>query len=188
MLINKKVIANQVIAMVSQEGPYENEHVRLQTGDIAIDAGANMGLFSLFCSLKHLKKVYAFEPQKVGINLLKKNIILNHATDLIEVVPSGLSDRDDKYLLSHCGSKHEVGSIVLGRNVTHDTEVIDCITLDNWVKLNRIPNLDFLKFDIEGAERNLLLGATETLAKFSPSLAIFTYHLPDDPLFLKRLF
>ena len=64
---------------------------------------------------------------------------------------------------------------------------IECTTLDDWVKENNISRVDFIKADIEGAERYLLAGAQETLRRFKPRLAICTYHLPDDPQVLAKL-
>ena len=52
--------------------------------------------------------------------------------------------------------------------------------MDNYVENNNIEKIDFIKADIEGSERYLLKGAEKTIKKFSPKLAIRTYHLPDD--------
>ncbi len=60
-------------------------------------------------------------------------------------------------------------------------------TLDNWVKENGIERIDFIKADIEGAERNMLCGAKEILKRFEPKLAICTYHLPDDKEVLEKI-
>lgn len=47
--------------------------------------------------------------------------------------------------------------------------------------------IDFIKADIEGAERNMLMGATKVLKEFSPKLAICTYHLADDAEVLRKI-
>ncbi len=54
-------------------------------------------------------------------------------------------------------------------------------TLDNFVLENKIERVDFIKADIEGAERLMLKGAEQTIRKFKPSIAIRIYYLPDDP-------
>jgi hypothetical protein len=60
------------------------------------------------------------------------------------------------------------------------SEEVAMVTLDDFVKENGIEKVDFIKSDIEGAERQLLRGATEVMRKFGPKLSICTYHLPDD--------
>ena len=152
-----------------------------------IDAGANIGLFSLLCLTKKVKKVYAFEPQKSVIELLEKNLSLNDSTNLIKVIPFGLSDQNQDYALSQSEYSHAAGSIIIQRNENNRFEKIHCITLDSWAKENNISKIDFIKADIEGAERNMLLGATEILRIFAPRLAICTYHLPDDPIILENI-
>ncbi len=47
--------------------------------------------------------------------------------------------------------------------------------------------MDFIKADIEGAERKMLKGAKETLRKYAPKLSICTYHLPDDKEVLTKI-
>lgn len=69
-------------------------------------------------------------------------------------------------------------------NGSSETEEIEAITLDQFVEMNHISKLDFIKADIEGAERLLLAGAKEVLQKFAPKLAICTYHYPEDPALL----
>lgn len=47
--------------------------------------------------------------------------------------------------------------------------------------------ISFIKLDIEGAEREALAGAKETIKRYHPVLAICAYHLQDDLLVLPRL-
>ena len=49
-------------------------------------------------------------------------------------------------------------------------------TIDKFVEENNIEKIDYIKMDVEGAERNILEGAIKTIKKFKPSLAIAIYH------------
>ena len=73
------------------------------------------------------------------------------------------------------------------KNFVESSDVVETITLDDFVKKNNLERVDFIKADIEGFERNMLGGAQETLKNFAPKLALCTYHLPDDPEVMTKL-
>jgi hypothetical protein len=78
-----------------------------------------------------------------------------------------------------------MSSIVM--DIEYEYEKISITTLDKFVEENKLERVDFIKADIEGAERDMLKGATNVLKTFAPKLAICTYHLPDDPEVLERI-
>jgi FkbM family methyltransferase len=73
----------------------------------------------------------------------------------------------------------------LPRNQLYET--IQTTTLDKFVEDTKLERVDFIKSDIEGAERDLLRGSTRVLQEFEPKLAICTYHSPEDPELLERI-
>ena len=167
------------------EGPYEDGEVTLREGDIVIDAGANMGIFSVLAAARKAKTIYAFEPLKEICEICKCNAELNHCADRVVIVQKGLGDAICEKTISVPKDNIGGSSFVFDRG--QEKKCIECTTLDEWVKENDIPHVDFIKADIEGAERDLLKGAQETLRRFKPRLAICTYHLPDDPQVLEEL-
>lgn len=66
-------------------------------------------------------------------------------------------------------------------------EKITITTLDKFVEEKNLTRVDFIKADIEGAERDMLRGARNVLKTFAPKLAICTYHLQDDPTVLEKI-
>lgn len=64
---------------------------------------------------------------------------------------------------------------------------VPTITIDAFVKLRGLKSVDFIKADIEGAERDMLKGAFQTLKDYAPKLSLCTYHLPDDKEVLTKL-
>jgi hypothetical protein len=46
----------------------------------------------------------------------------------------------------------------------------------------KVERADFIKMDIEGAEKQALRGAKNTIAKWRPRMAIAMEHLTDDPV------
>lgn len=170
------------INKLMREGPYElDDDVSLNSGDIVIDCGANIGLFSAIAS-KRGAFVYAFEPDESVIdNYLSKTANYNGN---IEICSYGLSD--------HTGVEHFASdsiNIGAGRLIKDSGlgKEVRVTTLDTFVLEKNIDKIDFIKADIEGAEREMLRGATRILRDFAPKLSICTYHLPDDKEVLEKI-
>jgi FkbM family methyltransferase len=172
------------------EGPYGYTDrlfdVTIKNGDIVIDAGAWIGDFSAYATTRG-GIVYAFDPVNEMFELLKKTSELNRG-DIIPV-HFGLGDR--KYEVEILASQFNSGATSVYQNNQKDDktskELIAITTLDNFVEENNLERIDFIKADIEGAERDMLKGAVNTLKKYAPKLAICTYHLPDDQDILEKI-
>jgi FkbM family methyltransferase len=177
------------------EGPYGytdgSFDVTVKAGDTVIDAGAAVGDFSAYSAAKGAQ-AYAFEPSNDMYEILCKASELNE--NKIIPVKKGLSDSNGDVnffinaggsggntLISHFNDK---SSIEKGVRIESKIAVT---TLDKFAQENKLARVDFIKADIEGAERNLLAGAKNVLKEFAPKLAICTYHLPDDPRVLEHL-
>ncbi len=181
----------EFLAENTREGPYGyvdgDFKVTVERGDVVIDAGACIGEFSVYAAVKGAY-AYAFEPSSK--NSVQLNQFIKSHTDKITHVELGLSDKEESLTFSLSGS---ASSFVTETKAYEafckdaPTETINVITLDKFVEDNNIEKIDFIKADIEGAERQMLTGATNVLKKFAPKLAICTYHLPDDPEVLERI-
>lgn len=163
------------------EGTYEYGSVQLKDGDVVFDCGANIGIFSAVAAWKGAN-VYAFEPlQECFTQLQKQSVICSDGR--IFPVNFALSD--------HCGREtiffSENGMTEASLFGTGEKQSVEVITIDEYVRKNNIKHVDFIKADIEGAERDMLSGAKETLRKFAPKLAICTYHRPDDKEVLSNI-
>jgi FkbM family methyltransferase len=150
---------------------------------VVIDAGAWIGDFSAYANSKGAI-VYAFEPVEEIYNILCETQKLNRGE--MYPIQMGLGD--------YCGNvdisitENSIGnSIVREEETIIKKERISITTLDQFVEENNLAKIDFIKADIEGAERNMLKGASNVLKTFAPKLAICTYHLPDDPDVLEKI-
>jgi FkbM family methyltransferase len=166
------------------ENPYEYEEVVLEKNNIVIDVGANTGFFSALASHRGCK-VYAFEPIPKVCNYLKMTSILNKG---ITVIEAALADKDENMIMFEHEKSLGESSIIGNVDKKHTQKInVNGMKLDTFVSLNNINKVDFIKADIEGAERLMLIGAREVLKKHKPKLSICKYHLPDDPAVLKRI-
>ncbi len=168
----------------TKEGPYLYKNIQINKGDVAIDAGANLGLFSaLASSLGAI--VYAFEPVKsTREKYLEKTAQLNSN---INIIPLALSNENKEFSIKGIDVG---GATIMPERYANGgiiNETVQGIILDDWVKQNNISKIDFIKADIEGAERLMLEGAQWVLKNYAPKLAICTYHLPDDKKVLTDL-
>lgn len=161
------------------EGPYEWGEVDIRPGDVVFDCGANLGVFSLLAAYRGAR-VFAFEPVAEAREALVRTLALNPALkECVTIVPYALGAGVGVAEFTVLPDTLVGSSMVLpqsGRKVR-----VPVTTVDAFVHAHQLTRVDFLKADIEGAERLMLAGAAATLRRFSPKVSLCTYHLPDDP-------
>lgn len=158
------------------EGPYEYGEVTLNPNDIVLDCGSNFGIFSVYAASKGCE-CYAFEPTPVLFQLIERQSELNNKK--IHPVKMAVSDHEGEAVF-HIDDYSCGGSSLLHRSQgTHDIAV-EVTSLDQFVQRSNLKKVDFIKADIEGAERLLLQGAKKILQTYQPKISLCTYHLPDD--------
>ncbi len=166
------------------EGPYSAYGVWVNEDDIVFDFGANYGLFSaIAATMAYRGRVYAFEPVEETRKVLQRTVELY---DNILIEPYAISDKCGKTQIDVSTYESNQGAAsIMNVNCQSVTQEVDMVSLDDFVEAHHIEKVDFIKADIEGAERLLLAGAKETLRKFAPKLAICTYHYPEDGALLE---
>jgi FkbM family methyltransferase len=119
---------------------------RISPGDIVLDAGANIGCFSLQASRRVGPRgvVVSVEPEPSNADRLRANIRLNRISNVI-VVERALDAIPDVTV-------HMVGTGVMAR-VGQAGNAVRTITLDHVLEELSIEKLDAIKMDIEGAEK-----------------------------------
>jgi FkbM family methyltransferase len=144
----------------------------VKPGWVVVDAGANIGCFSLlFARLVGSNgKVHAFEPVKSTHDALRRNIKLNSAANVC-TYRVALSDTcGEVALLSPDGN--DPGKTRVACDGERGSEMTQSMTLDTFVEEHNLDRLDFIKVDIEGSELRFLTGAAKTLARFRPIVMI----------------
>ena len=143
-------------------------------GGVFIDVGANIGYYSLAASSWVGKQghVYSFEPLPKTNGYLKKNILLN-GKENISIYPYACSSSNGKAKMV---VGKESGWSRLGYKNEGDT-VVKLITLDSFIQKNNITSVDVIKIDTEGADFEVIKGATETIRKFKPVILLEVEHI-----------
>ncbi len=137
---------------------------------VVLDLGAQTGSFSLLANYFPHSQWYAFEPIKEATDELKKNLELNTIKN-VTVFEQAVADYTGLITL-HMPDMNQWGLATIGPNVERFTlkekRIVKCIDLDSFIKDYRIPKVDFIKIDTEGAEFKILCGAQQLIARDHP--------------------
>lgn len=133
---------------------------------IALDVGANHGIYTKLLADK-FAKVYAFEPVQDNILILTKNV---KDCPNVEIVPKAISHTTGTTRIhlngnnpgGHTLSEKVKGHTEWGFGTQAPTIEVPTITLDEFCK---DLDVEFIKFDVEGAEEFIFGGAHEVLSR-----------------------
>lgn len=150
----------------------------IQPGDIVVDAGANIGAFTVPLAKKvgPSGRVHSFEPQKVIYQRLTTNVVLNDLEN-VDVYLSALGNYTgfiDVPILNYA-VRGNFGALSLSAPLKDQTpewsykvpiQKLDDINFYNPYTKSSCPS--FIKMDVEKMEKWVLQGAAETLKRCRP--------------------
>jgi FkbM family methyltransferase len=158
---------------------------RIRPGDIVLDAGANVGVFTRKALWAGAAKVVAIEPAPENIECLRRNFAAEIAAGRVVVYPKGVWNKDDVLKMQIDRDNSAEDSFFRKFDGGQFVEV-PLTTIDKMVAELGLPKVDFIKMDIEGAEQRAIAGAKNTIAKFKPRMALCIYHVEDDPTMVPK--
>ncbi len=159
------------------------KHFGVNEGDIVIDAGANIGGFTIQAAKKagSKGKVIAFEPNKQNMKILKMNCDVNKLNNVI-FIEKGLWSKKDtlEFFESHRPGEHSlIHTDEQHEKFNTSSTKIEVDTIDNILNELKLDKVNFLKMDIEGAEYEALKGAENSLLKQNDIKMIIEIHKAD---------
>ena len=172
-----------------------NPTIKVRSGDYVIDAGGCWGDTALYFAhnVGSLGQVYSFEFTPENLDIFQRNLKLNpDLAKRIEIVPHALWEDSGRVIhYSPLGP----GTSMAQPRPTPDNHAgslqVTTLSIDDFINERKLPRVDFIKMDIEGAELKALKGAEKTLINYRPRLAISVYHRQDDlidiPTYIKEL-
>lgn len=139
--------------------PYERGLLKktLTEGGVFVDVGANAGIYTLTAAplVGDTGRVLSIEPNPVVLERLKFNAALNGVNKRIIAEQAGVSDAEGSFDLTLDDSNLGGSSLVTERSSRKITVL--CYKLLSLVQKHRLPKIDALKIDIEGAEDKALV-------------------------------
>ncbi len=153
---------------------YTPQGFSVEPGFIIVDIGANIGSFAL--SVANILRqgngrVYAFEPMSEDFEMLCANIRLNSYSDVIIPERQAVWEsrgRIELFISEQRETNEFISWVNMGMHTTVNerkqtsrrVELVECVTLDVIIEKYNLPSIDLLKMDCEGAEYEILFGAS----------------------------
>jgi FkbM family methyltransferase len=134
---------------------------------VAVDVGANIGLFTEFLIKNKLsKKIVSVECDEDALKDLVSNYELN---DNVKIINKALNDTAEPITFYHCPENSIISSTIAPSNVAHHRHgllgnkatTVQTVTLGDLV--DDLKHIDLLKIDIEGAEYKIIESADPKL-------------------------
>lgn len=157
-------------------GAYERENLLFlrelvcnKSNPVFVDVGANVGVHSLFMS-QFCSEVHSFEPNPTVRNKLEEKIKINTISNIIiHDVGLGSNNQALPYFESK-GNNQGTGSFVEGYSQNNQEKSIQLMVVcgDDYFKKFDLKAIDLVKIDVEGFEKNVLIGLRETIKKYRP--------------------
>lgn len=146
-------------------------------GAVCYDIGANIGYHTLIMarSANNGGLVYAFEPVREVCEVLTRNAAINGMNNVVVVKKAASQESGTLTLIRNIDiDQATVSAKTKKSNPLRETITCDATTIDDFIAAgNRPPS--FLKIDVEGAEVNVLAGATDALKSYHPMILCETH-------------
>ncbi|MBQ8836810.1 MAG: FkbM family methyltransferase [Clostridia bacterium] len=163
----------------------EKELLYFERYETFIDAGAYNGdtARKFISDCKNAATVYAIEPDRKNY---KKLTSYAESETSAKVVPLHFGAWNEKIVTEFAIGGNRNSAI--GTQNFKKSEPVPLNTIDSI----GATNADYIKYDVEGAEKEALLGSVQTINASSPDLLVSLYHRSEDlfalPLLVNKLF
>jgi FkbM family methyltransferase len=146
----------------------------IRSGDTVFDVGANIGIWALkaACRAGPNGNVHAFEPVEGTLSQLRDHLELN-GYQRVRCEPLALADREGSAQIYE-GPPGDSGKNRLApREGLRAGPQVAVTTLDRYCEQNEIERVDFIKLDVEGAEKLVFEGGRRTLGADDGPVVMF---------------
>jgi FkbM family methyltransferase len=162
------------------------KHYQIKPGDIVIDGGGFVGLFALFASKKvgPTGRVITYEPDPGQGHLLERNLKLN-GVENVTLVRKGLWSCSTKLSFDTRGNASNID--FTGKRDNLLVHKIGVVSVDDEVERLRLPRVDLIKMNIEGAEIEAVQGCRRLMQRCPVNFAVAANHYRDGEQTARRV-
>lgn len=171
---DKRVAPVEILNFAQYELVDSNMILELvEPGNCVLDIGANMGWYALnIAKLQPDTIVHAFEPLSSTYAALTENVRLNGLNNIRTYNFGFSSEKQDLEFFFYPEGSGNASSANLSDRDDVQKVICHVEVLDQAAPELKLPNVDFIKCDVEGAELFVFQGGMKTLAKDKP--VVFT--------------
>jgi FkbM family methyltransferase len=161
----RKVMTDEEKALIELQ--FNQLRDRQTSPTIAIDIGANVGLFTVYLATIGYDKVHSFEPVPQTFERLQANLAINTFANTL-VLNRLAVGAEEGFVEFQIFDDSPAQNRLSNPNKKLEHETIKSIqipvtTLDKYCDDNEINVIDFLKIDVEGMEPLVIQGASQIL-------------------------
>jgi FkbM family methyltransferase len=160
---------------------YTDDSASVRSGDVVLDCGAHVGLFTRQALRRGAGLVVAIEPSPRNLECLKRNLRKEIDSGRVIIYAGGVWDKRDRLTLFSYDYNTAADSFIIRTDAVTNTYQASLIAVDELVMDLNLARVDFVKMDIRGATAQALRGARRTLTRWKPRMAIATEQEPDNP-------
>jgi FkbM family methyltransferase len=138
-----------------------------------------LGLLTSYVLLPHgAGRVVVLEADPRNVACLRKSFAHEIEEGRVAIVEAAAWSEPTELTFAAAGEADNSSVFQLSKN---GNVKVKATTIGQLMEDLSLDRLDFIKMDIEGAERKALLGARSSPEKHKPQMALSIYHINDDP-------
>jgi FkbM family methyltransferase len=158
----------------------------LKESNVLIDVGCNVGHVALVAALENpQRRIICVDPNPFALAVAAESLAANGFAERCQFFAAFVSDTDDETVdfytvaTGAAGSRHASHAHTAAAHKSY--QEVQTLTLDTIVeRSSQAP--DLIKIDVEGAELEVLAGATSTVAAYQPRVFVEMHALAERPM------
>lgn len=176
------VLAEQENNMYGRPG-----ELGVHQGDVVLDGGAHIGLFTRTALASGAKLVVAIEPTPESVECIRRNEAEGIKSGRVIVVEEGVSDKPETVVFQRDPKCSVCNHQTEGQEPVKSSFTAKLTTIDELVSRLKLERVDFIKLDIENAELSAIQGGRHTIASYGPRMAVAAENATDRSAYANRI-
>ena len=169
------------IIIINSGQEYPKKYFPKNYQAVIIDAGANIGAFSIYIAKKLFNNkpiIYSIEPSINNFSYLEKNIKLNNFINCINIYNLGFYNKNGVGYID-LQKKYDSYAVMDSADCAN-YEKVNLATLEDFCGKNKINKIDLLKMDIEGGEYCIFYDSIEFIKEHVGKIFIEVHYLDEE--------